>query len=212
MTKIRMGCKLDFGKKSLSGHRCYRKSCRKTSAFVSKGRKSFNRGITVTIEDTLKRSDVFLGLDNRELTIIASLPSSRSISFETGQFLFKTGEEAKSIFVVEEGRINVIAEVPKSSENKSTVITIDVLSKGSLLGWSALVRPHNYVLSAFCQKPSKLVIIDGNELLSLFDENCTIGYKVLQALSQVIGVRFRDLQQLMITGKRWPFVDQHSYT
>lgn len=165
----------------------------------------------MTIEDTLKRADVFLGLNDSDLEIIASLPSSRIATFQTGQILFKAGEEAKDIFVIEEGQIKVIAEV-SSSDNKTNTITIDIVSKGSLLGWSALVRPHLYVLSAVCQKPCKVVIINGNELLSLFEQNCFIGYRVLQGLSQVIGIRFRDLQQILITGKRWPFIEKHSYT
>jgi CRP/FNR family cyclic AMP-dependent transcriptional regulator len=165
----------------------------------------------MTIEDTLKRSDVFLGLNDSDLEIIARLPSSRLASFQIGQFLFKAGEEAKNIYVIEEGQINVIAEV-SSSTGKTNIITIDIVSKGSLLGWSALVRPHLYVLSAVCQKPCELVIINGNELLSLFEQNCIIGYRVLQGLSHVIGVRFRDLQQILITGKRWPFIEKHFYT
>lgn len=184
----------------------------KALSSLVKVEKSIYRGVAMTIADTLKRSDVFLGLDNNDLEIIASLPSIKLTSFQTGQFLFKEGEKAKNLFVIEDGQINVIAEAPNSTENKSNIITIDIVCKGSILGWSALLRPRSYVLSAVCQKPSKVLIIDSNELLALFERNHDIGYRVLQGLSQVIGIRFRYLQQMLITGKRLPFLEPHSFT
>ncbi len=166
----------------------------------------------MTIDDSLRRSEVFLGLDDSDLKMIAALRSSREERYEAGQFLFKAGDEAKNIYILEEGQVNVIVEIPGNPGNKLNQVTVDVINKGSLIGWSALVRPHLYVLTAVCQEPCKVVIISGNELLSLFEQNCLIGYKVLLGLSQVIGSRYRELQQILIKGKRWPFIEKHSGT
>jgi CRP-like cAMP-binding protein len=164
------------------------------------------------IEKTLKRAEVFLGLDDSDLKMIADLPSSREESYEAGQVLFRAGAEAKYIYILEEGQVDIMVEVPSSAKKDSTQVAVDVITKGDVFGWSALVKPHLYVLSAVCQKPSKVTIINGAELITLFDRNCYIGYKVFQGLSQVIGSRFRDLERVLIIGKRWPFIEKHSGT
>ena len=163
----------------------------------------------MAIEDALKRSEVFLGLDDNDLKTIASLPSSREDSYEAGYVLFRAGEEAKHIYIVEEGQIAIIVEVPASPGHMANQITVDMVNKGNLIGWSALVRPHLYVLSALCRKPCKVALMSGRELLTLFEQDHSIGYKIFQGLSQVIGTRYRDLQQILINGKRWPFIEKH---
>jgi CRP-like cAMP-binding protein len=160
----------------------------------------------------LRRAEVFLGLDDNALKMIASLPSTREEHYETGQFLFKAGSDAKNMYIVKEGQVNIIVEVPEKPGDKSNQRTVDVISQGSLMGWSAIVRPHLYALSGVCQQSCKVISINGDELLSLFDQNYLIGYKVLLGLSQVIGLRYRILQQALITGKRWPFIANLSGT
>lgn len=166
----------------------------------------------IEIERTLKRAEVFLGLTDIEIKQIAALPSSREMTCQSGQFLFKKGEEAKNIFILEDGEVNILVEIEESSAGKPNQITVDLVKKGSLMGWPALVRPHLYVLSGVCNEPSKLAVISGAELLSLFETNPIIGYKVYQGLSQVIGSRFIDLHQILMTGKRWPFIEKLSGT
>lgn len=165
----------------------------------------------MSIENTLRRAEVFLGLTDSEISLIATLPSSRQESYQSGHVLFSAGSEAEYVYLVEEGQIHIMVEIP-SPGNKPALVSVDVFNKGSLLGWSALVRPHIYILSAVCQKPSKVAMMSGRELLSLFEQNQNIGYKVFEGLSQVIGTSYRDLQQILIRGKRWPFIEKHSGT
>jgi CRP-like cAMP-binding protein len=164
------------------------------------------------IEKTLGRAEVFLGLDDRDLKFIGDLPSSRQESYEAGHVLFKGGTEARDIYILEEGQVDLFVQVPLHAGEKPTRVVVDIINKGSLFGWSALVKPHLYVLSAICQKPCVLAVINGRELLDLCEENRSIGFKVFQGLSQVIGSRFRDLEQVIIKGKRWPFIEKHSGT
>ncbi len=166
----------------------------------------------MTIESTLRRTEVFLGLSDCELQTIAALPSSRIEDFETGQYLFEAGGKAKYLFLLEEGQVEVIVEIPSVAENITRRITVDLAGKGTLMGWSALVRPHFYVLSAVCQKPCKVALVSGEELLALFEKDRNIGFKIYEGLSQVIGTRYRDLEQVLIKGKRWPFIESHSGT
>jgi len=159
------------------------------------------------IADTLKRTEVFLGLDDSELDKIAALPSCREISYETGEVIIRAGEEAKDLYVLKEGQVEVVMAVPIKAD-KAEIVVIDVITKGGFFGWSALVRPHFYVMSAICSQHSTVATISGAELTALFDREYNIGYKVFQSLARIIGTRLRDLEQVVIRGERWPFLER----
>lgn len=159
------------------------------------------------IEKTLKRAEVFLGLDDSQLKKIAALPSCREEAYQGEEVIFRAGDEAKYLYVLKEGQVDLVMEVP-STEPEAKQIVVDRITKGGFFGWSALVRPHFYVMSAICKEPSKVVIISGGELIALFEQDYYIGYKVLQSLSHIIGARLRDVEQLWIRGKRWPLFEK----
>lgn len=160
------------------------------------------------IEKALKRAEVFLGLDDHELDEIAALPSCHQESFQADEVIFSAGTEAKYLYVLNEGQVDLVMEVPSWSGKATTRVVIDRITKGGFFGWSALVRPHFYVMSAICQKPSRVVIISGAELSALFAEDSHVGYKVFQSLSQIIGARLRDMEQVLVKGERRPFFEK----
>jgi len=160
------------------------------------------------IEQTLKRAEVFLGLDDSDLGKIAALPSCREEAYQPEETIFRTGGEAKYLYVLEEGQVDLVMEVSPGSNQAATKVVVDRITTGGFFGWSALVRPHFYVMSAICKEPSQVVIISGVELVALFDRDYQIGYKVFQSLSCIIGTRLRDMEQVLATGQRWPFLEK----
>jgi len=158
------------------------------------------------IETTLKRVEVFLGLDDRDLSRIASLPSCHEETFQPGETIFRKGDEAKYLYVLKDGQVDLVMEIPASSKRDTTVVVVDRVTTGGFFGWSALVRPHLYALSSVCSKPSTAVMIGGADLLALFEKDHGIGYRVFESLSHVIGARLRDIEQALVKGQRWPFV------
>ena len=164
------------------------------------------------IEQTLKRAEVFLGLDDNELAKIAALPSCREETHQAGEVIIRAGDEAKYLYVLKEGQVDVVTEVPPTAKQEPTRVAVDRITKGGFFGWSALVKPHFYVMSAVCQEPSTVVRISGVELMALFDEDYYIGYKVFQSLSHVTGTRLRDVEQVLIRGERWPFFEKRKVT
>ncbi len=159
------------------------------------------------IEETLKRTEVFLGLDDSDLDKIAALPSCREVSYHVGEVIIRAGDEAGFLYVLKEGQVDVAMAVPTQSKQAEKVV-VDVITKGGFFGWSALVNPHFYTMSAICRKPCTVVTISGAELTALFDREYYIGYRVFQSLSRIIGTRLRDLEQVMVRGERWPFFER----
>ena len=160
------------------------------------------------IEKTLKRAEVFLGLDDSELSKIAALPSCREETYQPEEVIFRTGDEAGYLYVLEEGQIDLVMEVPPTSNQAATKVVVDRTTTGGFFGWSALVGPHFYVMSAICKESSRVVVISGVELVALFDRDYYIGYKVLQSLASIIGTRLRDVEQVLVKGQMWPFLER----
>ena len=160
------------------------------------------------IEKTLKRAEVFLGLDDSDLSKIATLPSCREGAYQPERVIFRTGDKAKYLYVLKGGEIDLMVEVPPKSEQAATQVVVDRITTGGFFGWSALVKPHFYTMSAICTGPSSVVVISGAELMALFEKEYHIGYKVFQSLSHIIGIRLRDMEQVLATGRRWPFFER----
>ena len=160
------------------------------------------------IEKTLKRAEVFLGLDDSDLSKIAALPSCREEAYQPEEVIFRTGDEAKHLYVLKEGEVDLVMEVPPRPVPAATKVVVDRITTGGFFGWSALVGPHFYVVSAICKEPSRVVIISGVELMALFEKDYHAGYKVFQSLSHIIGTRLRDMEQVLVKGRRWPFPEK----
>ncbi len=161
----------------------------------------------MTVVQNLKRAEVFLGLDDIALGKIAALPSCREELYSAGQVIFSAGDEARFLYVLSEGQVKLVAS-GSLEFGQATKPTVDRITTGGLLGWSAVVEPHFYTMSAVCTEPSRIVAISGAELLVLFERNPHLGYQVLQSLSRIIGTRLRDVEQFLVKGKRWPFLGE----
>jgi len=156
--------------------------------------------------EVLKRCGVFLGLSDGALHKIANLPSCREEAYQAGETMFREGDRAVDIHVLAEGEVSLVVGMTQSAPQPKGEVIVDILRKGEVCCWSALVPPHELTLSGICTKPSKVVVINGAELVSLMDKEPHIGYEVMQGFLRVIGNRVRDLEQLLINGKRWPFL------
>ena len=53
------------------------------------------------IEKTLKRAEVFLGLDDSDLEKIAALPSCREEAYEAEAVVFRASDKAEYLYVLE---------------------------------------------------------------------------------------------------------------
>ncbi len=143
------------------------------------------------IVEVLKRSEVFVGLHDDDLSKIAMLPSIHFETYSTNDIISAEGEPAKDLYVLVEGQVGLRLTVDLVMENKSREIKIDTVSKGSVFGWSALVAPYSSSRTAVCIIDSKVLVIDGKELILLMDGDEHIGYEVMRSIACVIASRLR---------------------
>ena len=156
----------------------------------------------MNVVEALRRCEIFLGLDDADLHRIADLSSCQEKTYQLQDVIFHTGQSAEHLYVLIEGKVDLLAEVstPSPELPKATLITI--IGKGSIFGWPALVPPHVFSLTAIAKEPVQILAIGGNEIRDLFKRHPHIGYEVTRCLLQVVASRFRTTEQILVTGKR----------
>ncbi len=143
------------------------------------------------IQSLLKQTEAFRSLTDNEIEKIAEMASTHKI--EKDQRLFKEGEAAADLWVLAGGKIDLRFELPARETTKAQ--TISTLAEKSILGWSSLIPPYKYKLSAYCASGEcELVRINGKQLIDYLKENPEPGYRVMTAMISVVGNRFENLQ------------------
>jgi signal-transduction protein with cAMP-binding, CBS, and nucleotidyltransferase domain len=141
--------------------------------------------------DFLENIEAFEDLDDDQLTAIKDC--CEIAEFKRGAEIFAAGETPEHFWVVLEGQVNLIWDVPDGPNLPENTIT--TLSEGMSFGWSSLVPPYRYHLSAHCASRScKTVRIQTGCLRQLFEDDARLGYMVMSKVMIVAGQRFHQLQ------------------
>lgn len=145
----------------------------------------------MTILDFLRGVDVFKGLIDSQLAGFED--HCREKEYRQNEKLFSEGDAASCLWMVKEGRVDLRFDLP--DRPTSTKNTISSISEFMTFGWSSLVAPHKYRLSAYCATQScKVIQIERETLVDIFKRDAKTGYLVMSNLVEIIGQRFRQLQ------------------
>ena len=138
--------------------------------------------------------DLLEGLGEDDVNRILALGSSRTVP--QGTVLFGLGDEATDLFLVEKGAVKLT--LPLVVDGESSDALVEERLPGQLLGWSALVPPHQYTLQAFAPVETHLLALPRITLLGLLSETPTVGYAVFTNLAKVVGQRLQISQTMWI--------------
>ncbi len=122
---------------------------------------------------------------------LAFLRRCKEKSYPDGSNLFMEQGEATTLYLILDGGIELNFEMPQR-ENADT--TIASLKPGEAVGWSALVEPHQYRLSGYCRGKTRLLEIDRDSLLSLFETNYHLAYIFMRNIAVLTGKRLNHVQ------------------
>jgi len=142
--------------------------------------------------DFLKTVDLLKGLDQDQLASIQGECEEKK--YLRGKKFFGEGEEAKDLWIVVEGRIDLCFELP--GRTPPEIITISSISAGESFGWSSFVPPYEYRYSAYGSGDFCTVLRVGKEsLIQLFENDFTMGYRVMTNLGEIMSGQFKQLQE-----------------
>jgi CRP-like cAMP-binding protein len=150
--------------------------------------------------ELLLRYPFFAGLSHDEVAILAKRAQDTRV--ESGHRFFRDGEALKSFYLVVEGQVGIVVELPdRNQEHKVSgqltgeYATADVivtrLGPGDVFGWSALIPPVEATAGAKALQDSRVVEIDCEQLDELFREDWHFGYVVMRKVANVIRGRLK---------------------
>jgi CRP-like cAMP-binding protein len=148
--------------------------------------------------DVIKKSDLFGALGTEHLDAVATY--SRGNSYREGDIIFREGDIAEELYILMEGRIVLEMNVQPVPTRPPIPTALEVVSKDEFFGWSALVEPHVFTLSARCLLPCTAVAIKGDMLRKTMSSDPVLGFEVTKKLSQLLSLRLANTRLRLING------------
>ncbi len=140
----------------------------------------------------LRRAQIFEELDDAEAAQLLAV--ARPHQCQKGECLFLLGDHADRLYVVLSGKVELT--FPLSFGGVVRDVPVESKTPGSALGWSALVKPHRFTLSARAEETSELAALLRQDLLRVFEAEPRIGYVVMRHVAEVVGRRLLQVQAL----------------
>lgn len=118
--------------------------------------------------------------------------------------LFRQGQPARALYVVEKGKAALELSLPSpEGAGLSAPATVATAGPGEAIGWSAVVAPHIMTLSARTLGPSSFILIDGMALTEVLHRHKDMGFLFMEALSRLLAERLMQTRQTLIYERGW---------
>ncbi len=142
--------------------------------------------------ESLRAAELFDGLDAAKLMRLDAIARKRSLG--SGDYLFLLGDSAQYISLVVRGLVDLCLPINVGGVVKD--ITVEAVGPGKTVGWSALVRPFRFTLSARAAAPAEILAFGRLDLEKLFAADPVIERVVRTGISELMVSRLTMFQAL----------------
>ncbi|MFE3764374.1 Crp/Fnr family transcriptional regulator [Streptomyces sp. NPDC059104] len=111
---------------------------------------------------------------------------AQEVSFAGGTRLFNEGGVADRFWIMKSGVVTLDLHVPGRQ-----AAVVESLGSGELVGWSWMVRPHQWHLGAEAMTPVRAYQFDAAEVRTLMDADPALGSAVGAWVTQVLAHRLQ---------------------
>ena len=143
---------------------------------------------------THAQTDLLTGLSPEQVE--QALAFGTRMTIARGAELFRLGEPADRIFLVERGRIRLT--LPMQVRGHAEDIVVEERSHGETVGWSALIPPYRFTLTATAPLETEVIALSREALREHFAAYPAVGYVVSLNLAAVIGQRLQLFQTMWL--------------
>ena len=138
--------------------------------------------------ELIRRYRFFAGLDMEQINTLAKLAEEETVEEE--HYFFREGEALHAFYIVQEGTVAIVVELPKHERE----IVTSTMGTGEVFGWSSIVPPYTSTAGAKSLTPCKVIRFDCSELWKIFENDCRFGYLMTQKAAKIIRERLRDMR------------------
>jgi len=107
-----------------------------------------------------------------------------------GAFLFRRGEPAEYLYVLQDGRVRL-------SYDETGEVAFVISNPGDAIGWSAVVEREAYSASAECLSPVMVAKVPSAKLAEIFRDDPESGLIFFKRLARSIGERLVGFYRLI---------------
>lgn len=136
--------------------------------------------------EVIRRFPLSAGLSADELTQLAM--AADELEVEDGHWFFRQDEALHTMYLVLEGQVGIVVELPRQEVVTSTV------GAGELFGWSGLVPPYETTAGARAMSQCRVIRFDCRRIRQGFEADCRFGYVMMEKMAQTVRQRMRDLR------------------
>jgi CRP/FNR family cyclic AMP-dependent transcriptional regulator len=138
--------------------------------------------------EILRRYPYFAGLSSEQLAAIAMTANEEEMS--SGQFFFHEGDILDNVYIVLEGEVAILVELPEKEDE----VVVSTTGPGEVCAWGGLVPPFKANFSVKAVTDGKVIAFDCAQLRETFEKDCGLGYVMMLSLTKVMQERIRDLR------------------
>jgi CRP-like cAMP-binding protein len=140
------------------------------------------------------RAELVAGLPAEAADAVMALGTP--VRVPSGSELFHLGGPAEFVYLVERGRI--ILTLPMKVFDRDQQVLIEERSAGQTVGWSALIPPHRFTLTAMAPLDTDVIAIPRGALIAYFESHPDIAVPVMRNIAEVIGQRLQVFQTMWL--------------
>ena len=138
--------------------------------------------------------DLLAGLTDREAMEVLALGTP--VTLAAGDILFPLGAAANSLYLIQVGLITL--SMPMQIAGREEEVRIDERLPGQTVGWSTLIPPHRFTLTATAPVMTELLAFPREKLLQHFESQPLVGYAVARNIAALVGERLQVFQAMWL--------------
>jgi CRP/FNR family transcriptional regulator, cyclic AMP receptor protein len=141
-----------------------------------------------------RTSELSAGLNEPQCARLFSLASP--VTLQPGATLFRLGADAANLYVIERGQIALT--MPMQIAGHEEEVTVGERVAGQTVGWSTLIPPHRFTLTATASVETQLLAFPRETLLEFCAATPDLGYVISQNVAAIVGQRLQVFQAMWL--------------
>jgi CRP/FNR family cyclic AMP-dependent transcriptional regulator len=139
-------------------------------------------------------TDLLKGLPPSEAEQVIGL--GQRVLLSAGQELFHLGDTADCVYLIAHGRLRLT--LPMQVRSREENVFVEERSSGQTVGWSALIPPYRFTLTATAAVETEVIAMPREALNAHFAAHPDTGYVASLNLARGIGERLQLFQAMWL--------------
>jgi CRP/FNR family transcriptional regulator, nitrogen oxide reductase regulator len=132
--------------------------------------------------------DIFADMDSETMRLLQ--PLLEPFTCYAGTVVLRQGTPADHIYLIAKGKVEV-----SYKPYDGTAITVSILEKHGIFGWSAVVGSSKYTSSATAIEDLEAYRINGSDLRKLCNDHPEAARDILERLASAVSYRWEDAHE-----------------